>query len=184
LIERLIAELRALPRVQSAATPTQGRCWGSSIPSARSFPQGRTPGEMRGNPDNPQIRAVSHDYLQTMGERLIAGRFFDARDDAAAPPVIDRQPSRRAATVRQREPGGTLVHLDGRMEFAPQQIVGVVEDMRQGPARSGTGATDVRRLPPGSGADAGRARCRPAVQERLASGFSRSSSAPLASRRS
>ncbi len=28
-------------------------------------------------------------------------------------------------------PVGRLVHLDGRMEFAPQQIVGVVEDMRQ-----------------------------------------------------
>jgi putative ABC transport system permease protein len=67
-------------------------------------------------------------------------------------------------------PVGRLVHLDGRMEFAPQQIIGVVEDMRQArldqePApqmfvdyRQVLAMTQARKLPT-------------AVQERLAFGF-------------
>jgi putative ABC transport system permease protein len=85
LIERLINELRALPRVQGAGFTYAGPLLGLVDQFGTFVPQGRTPDEMRGNPDNPQIRAVSHDYLQTMGVRLIAGRWFDARDDAAAP---------------------------------------------------------------------------------------------------
>jgi hypothetical protein len=29
------------------------------------------------------------------------------------------------------DPVGQMVHLDGRMDLPPQQIVGVVDDMRQ-----------------------------------------------------
>src|SRR6185503_13871124 len=133
-------------------------------------PPGRTPDEMRGNPDNPQIRAVSHDYLQTMGVRLIAGRWFDARDDAAAPQVLIVNRLVVQRLFGDENPVGRLVHLDGRMEFAPQQIVGVVEDMRQGrldaePApqmfmdfRQVLAMTQARKLPT-------------ATQERLAFGF-------------
>jgi putative ABC transport system permease protein len=131
LIERLINELRALPRVQSAGFTYAGPLLGLVDLFGTFVPQGRTPDEMRGNPDNPQIRAVSYDYLQTMGVRLIAGRWFDARDDAAAPPVIivNRRVVQRL--FGNENPVGRLVHLDGRMEFAPQEIVGVVDDMRQ-----------------------------------------------------
>jgi MacB-like protein len=132
--------------------------------------QGRTPDGMRGNPDNPQIRAVSHDYLQTMGVRRIAGRWFDARDDAAAPPVIIVNRLVVQRLFGNQNPMGRLVHLDGRMEFAPQRIVGVVEDMRQArldlePApqmfvdyREVLALTQARKLPT-------------AVQERLAFAF-------------
>ena len=131
LIERLINELRALPRVQSAGFTYAGPLLGLVDQFGTFVPQGRTPDEMRGNPDNPQIRAVSHDYLQTMGVRLIGGRWFDARDDAAAPPVIIVNRLVVQRLFGNENPVGRLVHLDGRMEFAPQQIVGVVEDMRQ-----------------------------------------------------
>jgi len=131
LIERVIDELRALPRVQSAGFTYAGPLLGLVDTLGVFVPQGRTPDEMRGNPDNPQIRAVSHDYLQTMGVRLIAGRWFDARDDAAAPPVIIVNRLVVQRLFGNENPVGRLVHLDGRMEFAPQQIVGVVEDMRQ-----------------------------------------------------
>jgi putative ABC transport system permease protein len=131
LIERLLAELRALPRVQSAGYTYAGPLLGLVDTFGTFVPQGRTPGEMRGNPDNPQIRAVSYDYLQTMGVRLIAGRFFDARDDAAAPPVVIVNRLVVQRLFGNENPVGRFVHLDGRMEFAPQQIVGVVEDMRQ-----------------------------------------------------
>jgi putative ABC transport system permease protein len=131
LIERLINELRALPRVQSAGFTYAGPLLGLVDLFGTFVPPGRTPDEMRGNPDNPQIRAVSYDYLQTMGVRLIAGRWFNARDDAAAAPVIivNRRVVQRL--FGNDNPVGRLVHLDGRMEFAPQEIVGVVDDMRQ-----------------------------------------------------
>src|SRR5204863_8471156 len=60
LIERLIDELRALPRVQSAGFTYAGPLLGVVDQFGTFVPQGRTPDEMRSNPDNPQIRAVSH----------------------------------------------------------------------------------------------------------------------------
>ena len=170
LVERLLDELRAQPRVQSAAFTYAGPLLGLVDQFGTFVPQGRTPDEMRGNPDNPQIRAVSHDYLQTMGVRLIAGRWFDARDDAAAPQVIivNRRVVQRL--FGNENPVGRLVHLDGRMEFAPQQIIGVVEDMRQARLdleaapqmfvdyRQVLAMTQARKLPT-------------ATQERLAFGF-------------
>src|SRR3989441_209785 len=170
LIERVIDELRALPRVQSAGFTYAGPLLGLVDQFGTFVPQGRTPDEMRGNPDNPQIRAVSHDYLQTMGVRLIAGRWFDARDDAAAPPVIIVNRLVVQRLFGNENPVGRLVHLDGRMEFAPEQIVGVVEDMRQArldlePApqmfvdyRQVLALTQARKMPT-------------AAQERLAFGF-------------
>src|SRR5436190_520186 len=170
LIERVIDELRALPRVQSAGFTYAGPLLGLVDQFGTFVPPGRTPDEMRGNPDNPQIRAVSHDYLPTMGVRLIAGRWFDARDDAAAPQVIIVNRLVVQRLFGNENPVGRLVHLDGRMEFAPQQIVGVVEDMRQArldlePApqmfvdyRQVLALTQVRKMPT-------------AAQERLAFGF-------------
>src|SRR5437879_6281043 len=63
--------------------------------------------------------------------RLIAGRWFDARDDAAAPPVIIVNRLVVQRLFGNENPVGRLVHMDGRMEFGPQQIIGVVDDMRQ-----------------------------------------------------
>jgi len=170
LIERMLVELRALPRVERAGYTYAGPLLGLVDSFAAFVPPGRTPEEMRGNPDNPQVRAVSHQYLQTMGARLIAGRWFDERDDAAAPPVIivNRLVVRRL--FGNENPVGQLVHMDGRMEFAPQEIIGVVDDMRQArldqePApqmfvdyRQMLAMTQARKMPT-------------AVQERLAFGF-------------
>ncbi len=95
------------------------------------MPPGRTPEEMRGNPDNPHVRAVSHDYLQTMGARLVSGRWFEPSDDAGAPPVIIVNRTVMRRLFNNENPVGRLVHMDGHMELPPQQIIGVVEDMRQ-----------------------------------------------------
>lgn len=131
LIEGLLGELRRMPGVQGAGFTYAGPLLGLVDQFGVFVPPGRTPDEMRGNPDNPQIRSVSHDYLQTMGVRLVAGRWFDARDDAGAPPVliINRTVARRL--FGNENPVGQLVHLDGRMDLQPQRIIGIVEDMRQ-----------------------------------------------------
>jgi putative ABC transport system permease protein len=131
LIDTLLTELRAMPDARGVGYTYAGPLLGIVDRMGWFVPPGRSPEEMRNNLHNPHLRAVSHDYLQTMGGRLIAGRWFEPSDDAAAPPVIivNRTVVRRL--FNNENPVGRLVHLDGNMELPPQQIIGVVEDMRQ-----------------------------------------------------
>jgi len=170
LIDTLLTELRRQPDVRGVGYTYAGPLLGIIDRLGVFVPLGRTPAEMRDSPDNPHIRAVSHDYLQTMGARLVSGRWFEPGDDAAAPPVIivNRTVVRRL--FNNEDPVGRLVHMDGYMEQPPQQIIGVVEDMRQSRLdaeptpqmfadyRQLLAMTQARKLPT-------------AVQERLSFGF-------------
>jgi predicted permease len=132
LIEDLIREMRRVPGVENAGFTYAGPLLGLIDTLGWFVPPGRTLDEMKGNPDNPYIRSVSHDFLQTMGARLVAGRWLNERDDAGAPPVLIVNRAVVERLFGGRNPVGQMVHLDGRMDLPPQQIVGVVEDMRQG----------------------------------------------------
>jgi putative ABC transport system permease protein len=132
LIDDLLAELRRTPGVQAAGFTYAGPLLGLIDHFGAFVPPGHTPEEMRGIPDAPQIRSVSHDFLQTMEVRLLAGRWLEPRDDGAAPPVIVVNRSLARRFFGSEDPVGQMVHLDGRMDLPPQQIVGVVDDMRQG----------------------------------------------------
>jgi predicted permease len=170
LVENVLSELARIPEVRSAGFTYAGPLLGLIDTLGVFVPQGRTVDEMRDRPDTPHIRAVSHDYLQTMGVRLLAGRWFEARDDALAPPVIIVNRTVMRRFFNDENPVGQMVHLDGRMDQPPQKIIGVVDDMRQGrldqdPApqlfvdyRQMLALTQARNLPT-------------AVQERLALGF-------------
>jgi predicted permease len=131
LIEALLGELRRMPRVQGAGFTYAGPLLRLIDHFGMFVPPGRTPEEMRGSPDAPQIRSVSHDFLQTMGVRLLAGRWLELRDDGAAPPVLVVNRSLAKRFFGSDDPVGQLVHLDGRMDLPSQQVVGVVDDMRQ-----------------------------------------------------
>ena len=132
LVDDLLVELRRTPGVQAAGFTYAGPLLGLIDHFGVFVPPGSTPEEMRGIPDAPQIRSVSHDFLQTMGVRLLAGRWLAPRDDAGAPPVILVNRSLARHFFGSDDPVGQLVHLDGRMDLPPQQVVGVVDDMRQG----------------------------------------------------
>lgn len=131
LIDELLVELRRTPGVQAAGFTYAGPLLALIDHFGVFVPPGRTPEEMRGIPDAPQIRSVSHDFLQTMGVRLLAGRWLEPRDDGAAPPVIVVNRSLARRFFGSEDPVGQMVHLDGRMDLPPQQLVGVVDDMRQ-----------------------------------------------------
>ena len=131
LVEKLLEELRRMPGVTSAGFTYAGPLLGLVDIFGVFVPPGRTPEEMRGIPE-PQIRSVSHDYLSTMGVRLLAGRWLEPRDDGAAPPVLVVNQSLAKRYFGNDDPVGQLVHMDGRMDLPPQQVVGVVDDMRQG----------------------------------------------------
>ena len=132
LIDELLVELRRTPGVQAAGFTYAGPLLALIDHLGVFVPPGRTSEEMRGIPDAPQIRSVSHDFLQTMGVRLLAGRWLEPRDDGGAPPVIVINRSLARRFFGSEDPVGQMVHLDGRMDLPPQQIVGVVDDMRQG----------------------------------------------------
>jgi putative ABC transport system permease protein len=132
LIEELLVELRRTPGVRAAGFTYAGPLLALIDYLGVFVPPGRTPEEMRGIPDEPQIRSVSYDFLQTMGVRLLAGRWLEPRDGGSAPPVIVINRSLARRFFGSEDPVGQMVHLDGRMDLPPQQVVGVVEDMRQG----------------------------------------------------
>jgi putative ABC transport system permease protein len=131
LIEELLGELRKMPRVQGAGFTYAGPLLRLIDHFGVFVPPGRTPEEMRGIPDPPQIRSVSHDFLPTMGVRVVAGRGLEPRDDGGASPVLVVNRSLAKRFFGSDDPVGQLVHLDGRMDLPPQQVVGVVDDMRQ-----------------------------------------------------
>jgi putative ABC transport system permease protein len=131
LIDELLVELRRTPEVQAAGFTYAGPLLALVDVFGVFVPPGRTADEMKNIPDAPQIRSVSHDFLQTMGVRLLAGRWLEPRDDGGAPPVIVINRSLARRFFANQDPVGQMVHLDGRMDLPPQQIVGVVDDMRQ-----------------------------------------------------
>ena len=131
LIEDLLGELRRMPGVTSAGFTYAGPLLALVDHVGVFVPPGRTPEEMGGIADAPQIRSVSHDFLSTMGGRLLAGRWLEPRDDEGAPPVLVVNQSLATRFFGNDNPVGQFVRVDGRMDLPPQQIVGVVDDMRQ-----------------------------------------------------
>ena len=132
LIDQLLAELRRTPGVQAAGFTYAGPLLGLVDDLGKFVPVGRAPDDVPDLPAGPHIRSVSHDFLQTVGVRLRAGRWLEARDDAGAPPVIIVNRSLARLFFGSEDPVGRMVHVDGRMDLPPHQIVGVVDDMRQG----------------------------------------------------
>jgi predicted permease len=132
LIDELLVQLRRTPGVQAAGFTYAGPLMGLIDSVGKFVPAGRTPEEIPERSRGPYIRSVSHDFLQTMGVRLRAGRWLEPRDDAGAPLVIVINRSLARLFFGSEDPVGRMVHVDGRMDLPPQQIVGVVEDMQQG----------------------------------------------------
>jgi putative ABC transport system permease protein len=132
LIDELLVELRRTPGVEAAGFTYAGPLLGLVDSVGKFVPAGRTPEDIPDRPTGPHIRSVSHDFLQTMGVRLLAGRWLEPRDDAGAPPVILVNRSLARVFFGSEDAVGRMVHVDGRMDLPPQQIVGVVDDMQQG----------------------------------------------------
>lgn len=131
LVDELLVELRRTPGVQAAGFTYAGPLLGLEDNLGVFVPQGRAPDDTRDAPD-AEIRSVSHDFLQSMGVRLLAGRLLESRDDGGAPPVlvINRTLARQA--FGDEDPVGRMVHIDERVDLPAHQVVGVVDDMLQG----------------------------------------------------
>jgi putative ABC transport system permease protein len=84
------------------------------------------------------VDSVTSGYLEALGGSLLAGRFFDARDTAAGPPVAILN----ATAARHFWPGaaaiGRVIETPGEKRY---EVVGVVGDVRRGALEEAPGPT-------------------------------------------
>ncbi len=73
-------------------------------------------------------QAVSKDYFQTMGIRLMDGRLFDDRDVQNAPPVVIINKAMAATFWPNQTPVGRRVRPGGAKDWCT--VIGVVDDVK------------------------------------------------------
>jgi putative ABC transport system permease protein len=122
-------QMQALPGSQSVAVTNALPLSGSSFFNGISI-AGQSPG------DNPTktvaaIRIVSSGYFETLGIRLLSGRYLSARDTAQTSPVIVINQSMAKQHWPDRDPIGGQIQFVGK-QFASLwfTIVGVVADQK------------------------------------------------------
>jgi len=139
-IESLLAALRNRPGVEHAGFAYAGILLGLQDTVGVFIPPGRTVEEMQTEPEKPRLKSLSPGYLETMGVPLLSGRYLDERDGAPGPVkiVVNRAVAKRyfgdANPVGQNLVWRTGQGLNPSLQpfDAPLEIVGVVEDIRQG----------------------------------------------------
>jgi putative ABC transport system permease protein len=139
-VEALLASLRQLPEVEAAGFAYAGILLGLEDTVGFFVPPGRSAEEFStgGVPARPRLKSISSGYLQAMGVPLLAGRYLDDRDGAGAPyaVLINRTVANRFFGTAN--PVGTTMtwHAPALPKSPavrfPVQVVGVVEDVRQG----------------------------------------------------
>jgi putative ABC transport system permease protein len=140
-IASVLTRLRGLPDVEAAGFAYAGILLGLQDTVGDFAPPGRTIAEMQEEtkrlesttvPYRPRLKSVSQGYLEAMGVPLLGGRTFDGQDAATATPavVINRTVARRF--FGEGNPVGQTLTWASGIFTIPVQIVGVVEDIRQG----------------------------------------------------
>ncbi|MGC2657409.1 MAG: ABC transporter permease [Bryobacteraceae bacterium] len=78
-------------------------------------------------------RDVSADYFRTLNARLLRGRYFTASDDAAKPKVAIINQALAEKYFPGEDPVGKRIGDDALTPKSIRQIVGVVDNVREGP---------------------------------------------------
>jgi putative ABC transport system permease protein len=133
-IEAVLNRLRSRPDVRSAGFAYAGILIGIEDTVGTFVPPGRGLDEMQKEAAPPRLKALSRGYLEAVGARVLNGRLFDERDSATGSPVIivNRTVARRF--FGDANPVGSFMAWHGGKGPAVQvQVIGVVDDVRQGP---------------------------------------------------
>ena len=131
LVDRIVARAAALPGATSAGIttglPMAGA--GATIHFNRAAhpPKGPDDYVMAG------YRAVTPDYLKTLGVPLLSGRLFSPRDREGSPLVVVINDSMARQYFPDRNPVGQRIQLgtEPDPDFPTMEIVGVVGDVKQ-----------------------------------------------------
>jgi putative ABC transport system permease protein len=130
-VERIIEGVRGIPGVQGAAITTMLPMAGAGATihfnRAAYPPKGPDDYIMAG------LRAVTPDYLGTLGVPLRRGRMLSARDRNSAPRVVVINESMAQSYFPDRDPLGQHIQLgtEPSDDFPTMEIVGVVGDLKQ-----------------------------------------------------
>jgi len=89
-----------------------------------------------GNANEVNDRQVSSGYFTTLQARLLRGRYFAETDDLSKPPVAIVNETLAKRYFPDEDPLGKRLLYDN--EKAPLEIVGVVDDIREGPLDTAT----------------------------------------------
>jgi macrolide transport system ATP-binding/permease protein len=129
LYSEIVRRVSALPGVQSAGSasmmPAQCDCASDRI----QFP-GRP---YHGEHNEVDERHVSPDYLSTLKASLVRGRFFTEDDDASRPGVAVINQTLARKYFLGENPVGQKIADDEGGRPTEWEIVGVVDDVREGP---------------------------------------------------
>jgi putative ABC transport system permease protein len=138
-IASLLAALRNRPGVEHAGFAYAGILLGLQDTVGAFVPPGRTIEEMQTEQEKPRLKSLSPGYLETMGVPLLGGRYLDESDSAGPINVIVNRTVAKRYFGDVNPIGQTLIWRTGQalnsslQPFdAPLEIVGVVEDIRQG----------------------------------------------------
>jgi putative ABC transport system permease protein len=132
LIETLITRLEAHPAIESAGYTNIAPFMALTEVPGIFVPPGSSREEMSKDPLRPQGRAVTHGFLQTLGARLLEGRWLTEADGAGQPKVMLVNRSLATRYFGSASPVGALVRLYRQTDVEQTwQIVGVVNDLRQ-----------------------------------------------------
>ncbi|MBY0497694.1 MAG: ABC transporter permease [Cyanobacteria bacterium] len=138
-IASLLSALRNRTEVRQAGFAYAGILLGLQDTVGVFIPPGRTIEEMQGEEEKPRLKSLSPGYLEAMGVPLLSGRYLEERDSTGAFNIIVNRTVAKRYFGDANPLGQTLVWRTGqglnptlRPFDAPLQIVGVVEDIRQG----------------------------------------------------
>ncbi|HYV14353.1 MAG TPA: FtsX-like permease family protein, partial [Pyrinomonadaceae bacterium] len=123
--EEVVAQVRALPDVKTAAVASQLPFLGEN--SASSFQIVGGPPLPRGVTLDTNRRTVSADYFQTLGLQLVRGRTFDNRDTAQAPRVVIINEAMARKFWQDDYPVSRYITFNSSTQY---EIIGVVSNAK------------------------------------------------------
>ena len=145
LYRTLRERLRQLPGMQSVSlslySPMSGTNWSSGISI-----EGRPPSTNPDDWDGASWLRVSPDYFETIGTRLVRGRFLDDRDTPASRHVAVVNETFARKLFPKDDPLGKHFGLGDATHSADYEIVGVVGDAKYADARDAAWPTFFRPL--------------------------------------
>jgi predicted permease len=129
MTEEILRGVNTLPGVQSAGIVGLGLPMDGNGNTTWYHILGRP---WHGEHEDSPERDVGTTYFQTLGAKLIAGRYFTESEDAAKPKVVIVNQSFVRRYFPDENPLGKQLG-DLHPAAKPMEIVGVVEDIREGP---------------------------------------------------
>jgi predicted permease len=127
--EQSLERIRAIPGVSKAAyaysIPVQGSNWNSIfVVEGQPLPE-------RSKLPNSAWIPISDGYFDTMGMRLVSGRWFDGRDRRGSPEVVVINETFARRFFGDNDPIGARIKQGWPENTQPwRQIIGVVNDVR------------------------------------------------------